>query len=92
MYFKTICDERDALQTEMNRVKKELSKTSALLGVERDERQNLENILKSERESSTMVKEELSDKIIDLESKLTIVLRKSNLDRQNRYTNHDWNF
>ena len=68
----------------MERTRFELKKTNSLLGIEREERSKLEIILEKEKSENEIVKNELNEKIFDLENKLTLVLRKSNLDRQNR--------
>ena len=65
--IQTICDERDDIQNELERITKELNKTSALLNTERAERIELESMLEKERTESNQAKQELSDKILEME-------------------------
>jgi len=78
----TICDERDDIQNELERITKELNKTSALLNTERTERIELESMLEKERTESNQAKQELSDKILEMEQQMTDLVRRSTLERQ----------
>jgi len=80
--IQTICDERDDIQNELERITKELNKTSALLNTERTERIELESMLEKERTESNQAKQELSDKILEMEQQMTDLVRRSTLERQ----------
>ena len=82
--IQTICDERDDIQNELERITKELNKTSALLNNERAERIELESMLEKERTESNQAKQELSDKILEMEQQMTDLVRRSTLERQAR--------
>ena len=82
--IQTICDERDDIQNELERITKELNKTSALLNTERAERIELESMLEKERTESNQAKQELSDKILEMEQQMTDLVRRSTLERQAR--------
>lgn len=82
--IQTICDERDDIQNELERITKELNKTSALLNTERTERIELESMLEKERTESNQAKQELSDKILEMEQQMTDLVRRSTLERQAR--------
>ena len=82
--IQTICDERDDIQNELERITKELNKTSALLNTERAERIELESMMEKERTESNQAKQELSDKILEMEQQMTDLVRRSTLERQAR--------
>jgi len=80
--LETVCAERDSIQTELERLRKELTKTTQRLEVETRERAEIEELFAKERSAFETDKQELSDRILRLEGENHSVKERNELERQ----------